>query len=239
MADYLFFPQEMEQMNKQIFSGNGISVPYDELILIRHTEEKVAAGVENVYNKPIALGGKMVKSIMIATQDPSGSALLGEYHSNAYQKGSKYNFVIDSTTPYYTNDITNASVQYNEVGKVLRTPLNISQAQYSWNNTVSGTDAVVEDSVSYISPTTFQDHKQNDALAAKQHYVGIDFTLRAGSGVVNGKRMSNLPTTYKHTVTRTSGAPNHENNKNYSLRLYGNIQKVMNINRGYIEVVDA
>jgi len=237
MADYMFFPEEMEQIQNQVNSGNGVSIPYDELILINHTEEASPAGSDKVYNKPIALGGKLVKSLMISTQDPTTSGLLGDYHSYAFQKGSKYNFVIDSVSPYYVNDVKNSSVQYNEVGKVLGTPLNISQAQYSWNNTVDNTFTNT-DAVSYITPSVFMNHKQNEAIAGRQHYVGVDFTLQAGKGAVNGKRMSNLPTNFKHTVNKTAGV-NNEPAKNYPVRVYANIQKVMNINRGLIEMVDV
>ena len=66
--------------------------------------------------------------------------------------------------------------------------------------------------------------------------MGIDFTLKSGSANVVGKKFGNLPMFFKHDTNRVQ--QNGEAQGSNPLRFYCGIQKVFNISKGVVEVVD-
>ena len=251
MADYLFFPEEMAQITSQINSGGGLSIPYEDILTIEAVEEAVAtvAGaattfIQKIYSKSIALAGKRCKSVIVQLGRPTAdyNKLLGVYYSKDYQRPSSYNFIMDGAKPYYTNDIVNPAVKYNEVGKCVGRPLQVSNQRYTFSNTV-GT-ALPYSASTFQTPATgawkingsFEGHLEEDLLTATAHYTGIDFSLKSGSAQVVGKKFGNLPMFYKHDTKRIG--QNNEILGTNPLRFYCAIQKVFNIRKGVVEVVD-
>ena len=251
MADYLFFPAEMAAIESQINSGQGLSIPYDDILTINAVEEEAGAVaapatafINKIYSKAIALAGKRCSNVIVQLARPSAdfNKLLGVYYSKDYQRPSAYNFIMDGAKPYYTNDIANPAVKYGEVSKCINNPLQISNQRYTFSNTV-GT-AVPYSSSTFQTPAsgsykingTFEGVAEETELTGTAHYMGIDFTLKSGSANVVGKKFGNLPMFFKHDTNRVQ--QNGEAQGSNPLRFYCGIQKVFNISKGVVEVVD-
>lgn len=251
MADYLFFPAEMAAIESQINSGKGLSIPYDDILTINAVEEEagVAAApdtafINKIYQKAIALAGKRCSNVIVQLARPAAqfNKLLGVYYSKDYQRPSGYNFIMDGAKPYYTNDIANPAVKYGEVSKCINNPLQVSNQRYTFSNTV-GT-AVPYSASTFQTPAsgsfkingTFEGVAEETELTGTAHYMGIDFSLKSGSANVVGKKFGNLPMFFKHDTNRVQ--QNGEAQGSNPLRFYCAIQKVFNISKGVVAVVD-
>ena len=251
MADYLFFPAEMAAIESQINSGAGLSIPYDDILTINAVEEEAGAAaapdtafINKIYSKAIALAGKRCSNVIVQLARPAAdfNKLLGVYYSKDYQRPSSYNFIMDGAKPYYTNDIANPAVKYGEVSKCINNPLQVSNQRYTFSNTVS--TATPYSASTFQTPAsgafkingTFEGVAEETELTGTAHYMGIDFTLKSGSASVVGKKFGNLPMFFKHDTNRVQ--QNGEAQGQNPLRFYCGIQKIFNIRKGVVEVVD-
>ena len=252
MADYLHFEKEMAAISAQINSGTGLTIPFDDILTIEAVEEEAAAAGgaaalfhSKVYSKAISLAGKRVKSIItqIARPDSTPNKLLGVYYSKDYQRPSSYNWIIDGATPYYTNDIKNPAIKYNEVNKCTGVPLQVSNQRYTFSNSVSTTYPAYNTSTYQtsagdykIATTAVEGVDQSVELTGTAHYLGVNFSMNQGPARVPGKKFSNLPMYFKHTTERVN--QNGECAGVNPLRFYVAIQKALNISKGLVSVMD-
>ena len=198
MADYLFYPMEMDDIALKIGSGSGYSHIYDEVITIESTENPLGvdpgAGlhIPATYSHSLALAGKTLKSIVCQAVKVA-NPLCGVYVSNDDQIEDTYNFTIDSK-PFYANDIRNSSLKYKEVSSILERPLNLNAWEYCFINQVSpvignggGLFTVAE---SGFTDFTYEGTVQQ-VRTASQNWTGL--SLSSDSLGINGRVMSNLP----------------------------------------------
>jgi len=193
MADYLFYPMEMDDIAMKIGSGVGYSHIYDEVITIESTENAtgVDAGVGNslpaTFSHNIALAGKTLKAVVCqAFKVPN--ALCGVYVSNDDQIEDSYNFTINSR-PLYANDIKNTSSKYKEVSSILERPLNLNCWEYGFINQVDD-NGIFTVADSGFTDFTFEGTTQQERTAT-QNWTGM--SLSSDSLGISGRKMSNLP----------------------------------------------
>ena len=202
MADYLFYPMEMDDIAMKIGSGDGYSHLYDEVITIESTEN--ATGVDagaglhlpTTFSHNLALAGKTLKGVVCqAVKVPN--ALCGVYVSNDDQIEDSYNFTIDSK-PLYANDIKNSSSKYKEVSSVLERPLNVNAWEYCFINQVSpvvgngGGIFTIADSG--FTDFTYEGTTQQERTAC-QNWTGM--SLSSDTLGIAGRKMSNLPIIFR------------------------------------------
>jgi hypothetical protein len=141
MCDYLYYPDEMDDIAMKIGSAQGYAHIYDEVITIESTENPLGndpgAGLHlpASFSHQLALAGKTVKGIVVQPFK-NANALEGVYVANDDQIEDEYNFKIDSK-PYYANDVKNSAFKYKEVSSVLERPLSVNNWEYCFINQVS------------------------------------------------------------------------------------------------------
>ena len=246
MCDYNFFPSQMSSVSSQVNSGTGLILPYDEVFGVEHQELKVAdpgGGDDNFtrvsYSKQLAVGGKLVKSIIVQRENPTQSKLLGVYNSVDLQRPSSINFQIDSKM-YYTNDIVNSSQKYDEVGKIWGVPLQIPAGRYTWQGqttgSVKGTAPTYTTGNQALTNFRIENWAVDDNMTAKSHYMGVDFTLSEGSAYVNGLRIGNHPIIFRDVQERIKD--NEEFDNTYKLRFFITQQNMLALKNGFVEVIE-
>ena len=197
MADYLFYPMEMDDIAMKIGSGVGYSHIYDEVITIESTESPtgtdpgVGLSLPATFSHNLALAGKTLKGVVCqAVKVPN--ALCGVYVSNDDQIEDSYNFTIDSR-PLYANDIRNSSSKYKEVSSILERPLNINCWEYSFINQVDD-DGLFVVAESGFTDFTYEGTTQQERTAC-QNWTGM--SLSSDSLGISGRKMSNLPIIFR------------------------------------------
>lgn len=239
IADYLYYPTQMAQMRQEIFGAGGFNLPYEDIFTIQSQIPKVAEPdlvSPNDYNREevnrdLALGGKKVRAIILQKEGTANN-LMGVYHSSAFQRGERYNWNIDSV-PFYSIDITNEGLKYNECSKVFGTPLQIPQSVYTLADTVDEQQDLDYD-ISYItdkelegSETGIKSLEQN-RMSGQQNWVGLEIGNKDGEGRV----LSNMPLEYRAVIERKTD--NDEYDIDFTYRFFVLTQKLLNIKNGFV-----
>jgi len=221
MADYLFYPQEMDNLSQAIM-GKGYDILYDEVQTQSSFEGESGTGVFD-FTAQLALGGKKVKSIVVKRLQTGavGDDNFGVYYSEALVSPSTYNWVIDSK-PFYAQSVSNSATLFNETSRVDDAPLRLSQAQYSWKNSAG----VVADS--NFTDRTYNGWSQT-GLQGQMKLVGLRLTNAEGQGV----RMSNLPILYRNTGVKTAA----EGTSPYTHLFFITCQRMINISNGLVNIL--
>lgn len=217
MADYLYYPDEMENMAAAITSGGGYDLLYDE---VQVQTSFLGAANAATFDKTvqIALGGKKVKSIHlqrldVATRENNN----GFYYSDALETSSSYNFTIDSK-PFYSKDLQNPGLQFSECCRIDDTPLRIPQARWSASIGQPFTDRL------------FNGHQQTNETGI-QKWMGVRLANSAGDGM----RMSNLPVLFRNYGALTGVG---EDIIPYTLRFFITTQRMLNISNGLVNMIE-
>ena len=241
-ADYLYYTDQMVQMRDEIYSGGGFNLPYEDVFTIQSQVPKVAEPdlvSPNDYNREevnrdLALGGKKVRAIILQ-KDAGGDQLFGAYTSKSFQRGERYNWNIDSV-PFYSNDITNEGLKYNECSKVFGTPLQIPQSVYTLADAVDEEQEFDAD-VCFItdkelegSETGILGYEQNK-MSGEQNWVGLELGNKGGEG----RTLSNMPVEYRAVIERKGD--NEEYDINMTYRFFVITQKLLNIKNGFVSSI--
>ena len=204
MTDYLYYPENMNDIAMKIGSPTGYSHFYEEVLTIESTENSLGtdpgAGLHqpSKYSHQLALAGKTVKSIIVQPVKV-GNALCGDYVANDDQIEDNYNWVIDSK-PYYANDIKNSAFKYKEACSVLGRSLSINNWEYCFLNQVSPVigagGGIFTLADSGFTDLTLEGHTQQ-LRTADQSWRGVSFAKESLG--VGGRKISNLPILFNRT----------------------------------------
>ena len=262
-ADYLYYPGLMENLAMEISSGSGMNhFFYDVLTSYRHE----AAGTvdpganeqstRTKFQHQIQLGGQKVRSIVaqfrkgLAAQGAANLSAgngvnlsMGQYVSNTYQNGDRYNLSVNNV-PFYALDIENNSLAYTETSKALGSHLNISNNQYTFKNIVGVADA---DRGSFITDTNpdltlsnrlFEGLATSDVVASKR-WIGIKLSNIRGEAMP----VSNLPILFKHNYSVQGGNAAQGGNLEWqqptNLRFFAEVSRVLNIRGGVAQLINV
>ena len=248
-ADYLYYPTQMEQMRQEIYGAGGFNLPYEDIFTIQSQIPSVASPggttpndwKREEVNRDLALGGKKVRAIILQKEGTANN-LMGVYHSTAFQRGERYNWNIDSV-PFYSIDITNEGLKYNECSKVFGTPLQIPQSVYTLADAVDenqdlefGADSFITDKELEGTETGLTALEQNK-MSGQQNWVGLEIGNKDGEGRV----LSNMPLEYRAVIERklnTAIAEKEvappEYSINFTYRFFVLTQKLLNIKNGFV-----
>lgn len=235
MCDYLFFPDLMQELAEEIMQRGGYDVPYTEQIVQENMLITGAADTAFNQNYQLAMGGKKVKHIIVQKElvDGANESILniGRYNSLAFRLGEEIQLNIDSSN-WYSQAISNGSLQKHEADMVEGVPLQLCDYRYSWFNQVDNTGAIVGSSrgLSNRLVNTYS----NEAECGSQHWVGIKLENSFGQGM----RMSNIPIIYTTRSKSGVGLAADDQDTQRRMRFFIGVQKVVNISQGLVTQIE-
>lgn len=245
-SDHLYYKDgSMEQTQKAIYSENGLSYLYEDSILtnasIPSTANPTHPAVQTQkIERDIAVSGRVVRNIMIAEKEVgSSNALRGVYFSDTQFRDDEYNFRINDQR-YYDRDVSNPSLKYNELTKVLGKPLQVPSIKYSFDadSNKEFDDRRPNQNSFYlgkIENVTLPDSdgitNTTDDQRGKNHYIGVDLTTSGFNVLGNGKQIGVKPVIYSVTKFRSNGK-----NGAREMRCYANVERLITIKNGDVVV---
>tara|TARA_R110001606_G_scaffold10218_3_gene43852 strand:- start:4803 stop:6275 length:1473 start_codon:yes stop_codon:yes gene_type:complete len=248
-SDHLYYSDEqMDATAKQIFSADGLSILYEDVIVTNSAVPAVAnpgAGqvVTQRVERQIAVSGKTCRNILISDK-PSGAGathpLLGNYYSKADRVNSAVNFRINDQR-LYDRDLVSTSRKYDELSQVLGKPIYAPNQVYSLDADTdkdTGGNPFNQNSV-YVGklegwqlPGADSTSAGEDAdLRGTSHYVGVDLTTTGFNVLGNGKRIGVKPILLNKEYSRVQG-----DNAGRELRIFTAIEKVMVMRQGEVVI---
>ena len=240
IMDTLFYKDLMGDVQEQIFSRGGYSVPYDDVITQRNFITYNVADGETTHDLQIPLSQRRVKRIVVQQQqeliDFIQSQPSGYYNSQALRTGVEYNFRIDSKN-VYSLPMKNVALQRAEADLVEGIPLVLNSAVYSFSNQADQTTgAMVLPNDSNITPRRLNSHIQSNETGL-QNWFGLKIENQFGQGHKMG--IQPVIFTQKGFLTTNdtgTGFPVVSSSRN--VRFFSLYQRVMNITGGLCEVID-
>ena len=244
-SDHLYYKDgSMEETQKKIYSENGLSYLYEDSILtnasIPATANPTAPAVQTQkIERDIAVSGRVVRNIMIAEKDVgSTNALRGIYFSDTAYRDDEYNFRINDQR-YYDRDISNPSLKYNELSKVIGKPLQVPSIKYSFDSDANkGRDDRLPNQNSFylgqvesVVLASATNTNLTDDQRGKNHYVGVDLTTSGFNVLGNGKQIGVKPVIYSVNKFRSNGK-----NGARETRIYANVERLITIKNGDVVV---
>ena len=226
MADYLFYPDLMEDLAEEIMSRGGYDIAYDEVITQMGFQKYLTGDMKNSYQ--LALGGKKVKSVVVQKEEVDGADEsinnLGRYNSLGFLNGVVPQLNIDAKN-WYSQPITNQSLQKSCADAVEGVPLQL--CDYRWSNkNQQGGSAATRDGLSNRLVNTYA----NSVEKASQKWIGIKLENAYGQGL----RVSNLPMIYSEEVNVDAV----DNDKNRIIRFFVKTQRLCNIGGGLVNIIE-
>ena len=259
MADYLFYPEQMEALGDDIMSRGGYDLVYEELQVAYNAENADggrAPGSTLVTQTFLPLGGKRVKSVIQQTQFNGATGNdnrylnnVGIYNSKALIGGESMNLTIDSK-PFYAIPLTNPALQFKEANAVEGIPIQANAMLYDFTPSLDGDSAIYlqglsnrkyngfdQDALltaSNVAPGAFTKGLSGDV--ASQHWTGVKISNAAGQGV----RMSNTPMiwTRRSTLIAPGGMGLGDAVVKWILRYFVVTERVLNISNGIVNMIE-
>jgi len=240
VMDTLYYGDLMEDIQEQIFSRGGYSVPYDDVITQRNYITYNVADGETTHDLQIPLSQRRVKRIIVQQQqdlfDKITAQPSGYYNSQALRTGSEYNFRIDSKN-VYSLPMKNVALQRAEADLVEGIPLVMNSALYSFSNQANQTTGeMVLPNDSNITPRLLNSHIQS-VESGLQGWIGLKIENQFGQGHKMGIQPVIFTTKGKATQY-DDGTGNPTTSTSRQVRFFSLYQRVMNINGGLVEVID-
>jgi hypothetical protein len=232
MVDYLFYPDQLAEVVDVMMQKGGYNVPYTEQLVSENNVTNTASATNEItFN--IQLAGKRLKSLVVQKQlveTPGADEYIdnqGRYNSMAYVNNEDVNFQINARN-FYSLAISNPSQQKTEADEVLRVPLNLCGARYSWGNIWNGTNKTDNPRLS----NRLRNGYANDAEQGTSHWLGFKIENSFGQG----RRISNIPIEYRETVEMETTVDEDGLSRRY--RVFSGVQKIANISGGFVTVIE-
>jgi hypothetical protein len=241
VMDTLFYPGLMGEIEDQIMSRGGYSIPYDDVITqTNFLQYDETSGITS-HDFQIPLAGKRIKRIIVQKAlELTGvvqGLTCGYYNSVALRTGIDYNFRIDSKN-VYSLALKNVALQRQEADETEGIPMVLSSSLYSFFNQADQTTGVMTlPNDSNITNRLCNSHVQNNETG-KQNWLGLKIENMFGQGHLMGIQ----PVIYTESGKLTGDddgtgvTPNKLSDR--TVRFFCLYQKIMNINNGLVEVID-
>lgn len=240
VMDTLYYGDLMGDIQEQIFSRGGYSVPYDDVITQRNYITYNVADGETTHDLQVPLSQRRVKRIIVQQQqdlfDTIRSQTSGYYNSQALRTGSEYNFRIDSKN-VYSLPMKNVALQRAEADLVEGIPLVMNSSMYSFSNQADqDTGEMVLPNDSNLAPRLLNSHIQSNE-SGLQGWIGLKIENQFGQGHKMGIQPVIFTTKGKATqYDDGTGTPTTSTSR--QVRFFSLYQRVMNITGGLVEVID-
>jgi len=240
VMDTLFYKDLMGDVQEQIFSRGGYSIPYDDVITQRNYITYNVADGETTHDLQIPLSQRRVKRIVVQQQQDLQAVIQshpsGYYNSQALRTGVEYNFRIDSKN-VYSLPLKNVALQRAEADLVEGIPLVLNSSVYSFSNQANQTTGdMVSPNESNLTPRLLNSHIQSRETGL-QGWFGLKIENQFGQGHKMG--IQPVIFTQKGFLTANDdGTGNPTTTSSRNVRFFSLYQRVMNITGGLVEVVD-
>ena len=230
MADYLFFPNQMDVLMDEMMTKGGYDIPYDEIQIQESTEPALIGPGALSNDIQLPLGGKKVKSVVLQQQITDGANIaysnIGRYNSVGLRLGSSLNLTVDSK-PFYSKALSNNSLKLCEANQVEGVPLQLCDYRYSWKNQVDAAGAVDKFG---LTDRKFNGYPSTNE-AGTMNWVGVKIENSLGEGV----RVSNLPMIWNR---KSNNVAADDNGDQRTLRFFIKTHRMLNISRGIATVIE-
>ena len=240
VMDTLFYGDLMGDVQEQIMSRGGYSIPYDDVITQRNFITYNVADGETTHDLQIPLSQRRVKRIVVQQQQDLQAVIQsqpsGYYNSQALRTGVEYNFRIDSKN-VYSLPLKNVALQRAEADLVEGIPLVLNSSVYSFSNQADQTTgAMALPNESNLTPRLLNSHIQSSETGL-QNWFGLKIENQFGQGHKMG--IQPVIFTQKGTLTANDdGTGNPTTTSSRNVRFFSLYQRVMNITGGLVEIID-
>ena len=260
MADYLFYPDQLQALGDDIMTKGGYDLVYEELQVAYNAENPAGnrgLGSNVLTETFLPLGGKRVKAVIQQSQFNgavgNNNAYLnnvGIYNSKALMNGESMNLTIDSN-PFYSIPLSNPALQFKEANAVEGIPLQLNAMLYDFTPSLDGAGA---NYIQGISDRLYNLYNQDALLTASavapgfdkglagdvaaHHWTGVKISNAAGNGV----RMSNTPMIWSRRSIIPAVAPGaiglDDAVVKWILRYFVVTERVLNISNGIVNMIE-
>ena len=248
-ADHLYYSDAtMDQTAQRVFSEQGLSFLYEDLILttaqIPATANPAADQVvEQSIERDVAVAGRTVRSLLVqdrftANNSNRAHGYLGHYHAGTLDTDDEVNYRINEMR-VYDRDLVRPSHKFNELSQVFNTPLQVPSQLYSIDvdSDKQETDKKPNQNSVYIGQIEeFQlpDEQNTDRahdIRGTSHMLGLDLTTSGLNVLGNGRRIGSKPIIVSKKLKRTRGREGAR-----EMRVYASVERLMTIKNGKVIV---
>ena len=260
MADYLFYPEQLQALGEDIMTKGGYDLVYEELQVAYNAENSAGnrgLGSNVLTETFLPLGGKRVKAVIQQSQfngsvgnDNAFLNNVGIYNSKALINGETMNLTIDSN-PFYSIPLSNPALQFKEANAVEGIPLQLNAMLYDFTPSLDGASA---NYIQGLSDRLYNGYNQDALLivpavapafdkglagdVAAHHWTGVKISNAAGNGV----RMSNTPMIWSRRSIIPAATPGGfvigDNLVKWILRYFVVTERVLNISNGIVNMIE-
>ena len=260
MADYLFYPEQLQALGDDIMTKGGYDLVYEELQVAYNAENSAGnrgLGSNVLTETFLPLGGKRVKAVIQQSQfngsvgNPNAYLNnVGIYNSKALINGETMNLTIDSN-PFYSIPLSNPALQFKEANAVEGIPLQLNAMLYDFTPSLDGASA---NYIQGLSDRLYNGYNQDALLivpavapafdkglagdVAAHHWTGVKISNAAGNGV----RMSNTPMIWSRRSIIPAATPGGfvigDNLVKWILRYFVVTERVLNISNGIVNMIE-
>lgn len=236
LADYLTYDDgTMAATAKQVFSDQGIVMPYEDLLLTTSsipaiTNPVAPVVVQTNHTTDIAVAGRLLRSVVIHSNDSTNNVLLGRYASKSYQTPDAYNFRVNDMQ-FLPNDVSREPQKQYELGKVFGKDIEIHNIEYSKDLLTNKQDGDNSINNFLINNTELFHGQSQRALLGNCHYHGADFSKTPFNTPGNGTLIGQKPVQFIRKLFRGQGEQAGITQRCYSL-----VERQLIIKGGSVQV---
>lgn len=237
LADYLTYDDDrMEETAKLVMSPEGMTIPYEDLILTSTSHPAVAPApaaasvVPQSVNRELGLSGKVVRSIVGMDSKTQNNIVLGKYSSHGYNVADEYNVRINDKLKY-NRSVVRESYKQSQLAQVFSTDLNVLNCEFSTNQLTNKLLANHPVNNQMITASTVEGHTVRGQLEGHQHFFGIDLTTSPYNVMGVGVEVGQKPISIDRTIYRTA-----ENNDERFSSYWAVVERQMTIRAGQVQV---
>ena len=242
LVDYLSYESELQdEVARQVMSEEGLNIAYEDILLYNATLPAVAnpgGTATRVQNETVqlGLGNRLVNWICLQEKEAGTSnGLMGDYFSQAHPIPDEVNMRVNDLQ-YLNRPVSRESEKFNYVEQVHDVPLQIHNAEYSWDTMVNKLAASNELGSSANNPKnqdlfddlTLQGHQAN-LVQANSHYTA--FSLATDRFSKRPTRVGVKPILLERTLKRTA-----QDYQAYDQRIYASVTRSVQLRNGEVSV---
>ena len=235
LADYLTYDDDrMNQTAKLVMSENGMSIPYEDVVLTSTQYPKAdpaptgtQVSRQNLV-RDLGLSGMMVRSVLMSQSVQTNNDLLGRYCSPAYAVPDSYNVRVNDRQRY-PRQVESESQKAYQLSQVFSTDIAVANSEYSLDQSVEKKDNNVVNNKMFCD-STLEGHSM-ELIEGQQHYIGVDFSISPLNQANNGVLVGQKPIQVLHTLHRTA-----TNNADRDVRVFSLVERTMTLRGGMVQV---
>jgi hypothetical protein len=251
LADFLTYDDNrMSALAQQVMSSQGMTIPYEDLVLTNTTFEEgadTATATRRTLTRELGLAGQRLRSIVMhAHRALPANRLLGKYSSDAYRVADAFNCRVNDA-PVFMRPMQSETQKQHQLALVFGTNLSISNAEYSLDCATNKADPVhplnynpffgmdtgdpnAAQANANFSSTLGAGNFQSQLLGS-QHYIGLDFNTTPMDMPNNGVQIGQKPVSMTHELT-TSALDRAAR----EVRYYSTVERTMVLQGGQVTV---